>query len=105
MGTVIYVACLLVVIFLGWPPFLYRRFSRDGYGRPLGRAILCSICVYFLTVFITDLMVAYRTGPGGGAGASAFFRGVPGWLWLLLLVAPLPFNLFALIRGLVAVKK
>ncbi len=102
MGTAIYITCVLAVILLGWPPFLYRRFSRDGYGRPLGRAILWSACLYFLTVLFADLAATSRAG---ASGAGAFLRDVVGWLVLLLLVAPLPLNLLALIRGVVTEKK
>jgi hypothetical protein len=90
MGAVVYIAFLLGLIFLGWPPLFYRRFSRDGHGRPLGRAILWSACLYFLSVLIADLTFHYPVG----------------WLYpLLLLGAPVPFNLFALLRGLATAKK
>ena len=74
------------MITLSWPPFLYRRFSSDGYGRPLGRAILWSFGVYLLAKIIADLMFRF---PHGDLFA-----------WILLL-APLPFNAFFLVKGLV----
>ena len=90
MGAVIYIPLLLGLILFGWPPFLHRRFSRDGYGRPLGRAILWAACVYFLSILIADITFRHPIA-----------RLCP----LLLLGAPLPLNLFAWIRGLAAAKK
>jgi hypothetical protein len=90
MGASIYIAFLLGLISFGWPPFFYRRFSRDGHRRPLGRAILWSACFYFLSVLIADLT----------------FRHPVGWLYpLLFLCAPLPFNLFIMVRSFVMAKK
>jgi hypothetical protein len=90
MGAVIYITLILGLILFGWPPFLYRRFSRDGYGHPLGRAILWSACAYFLSVLMADVTFRHPIG-----------RFCP----LLLLGAPLPLNLFAWIRRLATVKK
>lgn len=84
MVAVIYITLFLSVILLGWPPFLYRRFSRDEYGRPFGRAILRSACAYFLSVLVADITFRYPVG----------------WLYpVLFLGAPLPLNLFAWLRG------
>jgi hypothetical protein len=78
------------MIFLSWPPMFYRWFSRDGYDRPLGRTILWSFGVYFLSSIIAELTFQLPHG-----GLYPF----------LLLVAPLPFNVFFFLRGLVHAKQ
>ena len=85
MAAVIYIALYLGVIFLGWLPFFYRRFSRDGRAHPLGRAILWFACLFFLAILISDV---------------TFRHPVVSLLPLVLLGAPLPLNLFILIRDL-----
>ena len=90
---------MLGFIFLGWPPFLYRRFSHDGRGRPLGRAIFWSACFFFGSIGLADLAASCRArGPEPVAALL-------GWFSLLLVLAPLPFNLFAWARGLAAAKR
>jgi hypothetical protein len=90
MWQVLFLLVCVGMIFLSWPPFLYRRFSRDGYGRPLGRALLWSFGVYLLAGIIADLTFQLPHG-----GLYPF----------LLLVAPLPFNAIFLLRGLVHAKQ
>ncbi len=85
MWQVLFLLLCVGMIFLGWPPFLYRRFSRDGFGRPLGRAILWSFGVYLLAGLTAELTFRYPHG-----GLYPF----------LLLVAPLPFNAFSFVKGL-----
>jgi hypothetical protein len=85
MWQVLFLIVCVGMIFLSWPPFLYRRFSRDGYGRPFGRAVLWSFGVYLLAGIIAELTWLYPRG---------------GLYPLLLLVAPLPFNAFCLLQGL-----
>jgi hypothetical protein len=99
MAIVIYITVVLSLIFLGWPLFFYRRFSGDGCARPLGRAILWSAGFYFASIGIADVASSLRAH--GQEVVAAFL----GWFWLLLVLAPLPFNLFVLARGLTAAKK
>ena len=85
MWQVLFLIACVGMIFLGWPPLLYRRFSRDGYGRPLGRTILWSFGVYLLAGIMAELTWRFPRG-----GLYPF----------LLLVAPLPFNAVVVMRDL-----
>jgi hypothetical protein len=85
MWQALFLVLCVGIAFLSWPPFFYRRFSRDGYGRPLGRAILWSFGVYVLVGLLADLTFRLPLG-----NLYAF----------LLLAAPLPFNAFMFFRGL-----
>jgi hypothetical protein len=98
MDTLLCIAAVVGLIVLGWPPFLYRRFSHDGRSRPLGRAIFWSACFYFGSIGFADLAASCRAQ--GPELVAAFF----GWFSLLLVLAPLPFNLFAWAKALAAVK-
>lgn len=85
MWQVVYVLLSLAMVFLSWPPFLYRRFAQDGAGRPLGRAILWSFGVYVLAGLFAELTFRWHHG-----GLYPF----------LLLIAPLPVNAFWLVKRL-----
>jgi len=89
MWQALFLILCVGIVLLGWPPFFYRRFARDGYDRPLGRAILWSFGVYVLASLLADLT----------------FRLPRGNLYtFLLLLTPLPFNAFIFFRGLVYAK-
>ena len=89
MRQVLFLAACVSVLLLSWPPFLHRRFSRDGLGRPLGRAILWSFGVYLLVGLMADL--TFRLPHG---------EIVP----LVLLGAPLPVNALHLFAKFVHAK-
>lgn len=89
MGQALFLILSVGIVLLSWPPFFYRRFARDGYGRPLGRAILWSFGLYVLGGLLADLTCRL---PLGG-------------LYSLVLAAPLPFNAFVFFRGLVYGKR
>ena len=86
MSQALFFILCVGIIFLSWPPFLYRRFSLDGYGRPLGRAILWSFAAYVVAVLLAELTLRWPHG-----GLYPF----------LLLVAPLPINAFLFLKGFV----
>ena len=73
----------MALVLLGWVPLLYRRFSHDEFGRPLGRALLAGVVFWWLAQLAADLT----------------FRYPHGWLYpLLLLVPPVGVNLFTAFR-------
>ena len=84
MWQALFLTVCVAMIFVSWPPFFYRRFSRDGYDRPVGRAVLCSFGVYLVAGVVAELTFRLPRG-----GVYAF----------LLLAAPLPFNAFHFLRG------
>lgn len=90
MGQALFLILSVGIVLLSWPPFFYRRLARDGYGRPLGGAILWSFWLCVLGGLLADLTCRL---PLGGLYAS------------LVLAAPLPFNAFVFFRGLVYGKR
>jgi len=68
---------------LGWVPMLYRRFSHDDLGRPIGRALLAGLVISGLAQLVADVSFRYPLG----------------WLLpLLLLLPPIFVNMIVVLK-------
>jgi hypothetical protein len=83
LAPLLVIALILVLVLLGWFPFLHRRFSRDLKGGAVRRAL-----VWSLAFIVPAFLVA------------EFTHRLPlGWIYpAAVLALPIPLNIIALIR-------